>query len=159
MPCNPAEVYALTILKPVIFALMEPYQEAQAYLTEQFSLPLEPGTQDWELKAADPERVGEFIRFLEQKRTELPASVKQLLMALILFSYDEYLSEEPEEEDQYWEDIEDLVDAEPDLYHNTLTYWAMWEDYRTKRDNPFAITPMVRHYLTTRERPREYVNR
>ncbi len=136
---------------------MSHFQE-QAILTQQFSLPAKPGEEDWELKVADPARVGEFLRFLE-KGEDLTPSVKQLLMALILFSYDEYLSEEDMEkgEDTFWEDIEDLADAEPELYHNPLTYWALWEDYKTKRDNPFAITPMVRHYLLTRERPRKYL--
>lgn len=135
---------------------MKAYQDAIALITKQFNLPTQENVEDWELMVADPARVEEFIAYME-KNNDLADPVKHLLLSVILFSYDDLLSEDNEVEENYWERIIPLADRDIDLHHDTLTYWAMWEDYGMAKDDPFAITPLVRQFMIERKRPRKYL--
>jgi len=112
-------------------------------LNELLGLNFTGKEQDWAIEFADPERVKEFIGIA--KLTQLSSAERYALLSLILASYDEYLSENIDDNNILWTDIVILLNNNPLLYNDLLNYWALWNEESTNK--LFLISPLIRNYL------------
>lgn len=112
-------------------------------LTSKLNLPtLEPFRQDWELEITDSSRVLEFIMFYEKQ--VLNENERFALMALIIASYDDYLSG-GNVPDLVWTKIKYFLLKHFAIHKNKIIYWALEEE--NDIENCFAITPLMREVL------------
>lgn len=98
--------------------------------------------QDWPLEFADKNRISEFINAI--KLGGLSPDVRNAIVSLILFSYDDYLSEKVDHNNEIWKEIIVILNESPNSYKDVLNYWALWDN---KANDLFKLTPLVRSYL------------
>jgi hypothetical protein len=101
--------------------------------------------QDWDIELADYKRVTEFIEIADSANLSLPE--RYAIVELILASYDDYLTNEGNDEG-IWKGIVKVLDAHFELYVDTLNYWALTQE--TTVNNIFEITPQARAYLASK---------
>lgn len=117
-------------------------KEAIKNLNKKLSLPiLSPYSQDWEYEQADSSRVQEFMTYYEN--SVLTNNEKFALMALIVSSYDDYLSEGNTTE-SVWINISNYLIKDFKLHKNTIIYWAQEDN---EIEDCFAVTPLMREII------------
>ncbi|MEK8128484.1 hypothetical protein WMW72_11260 [Paenibacillus filicis] len=115
----------------------------ESFITK-LSLPdLGPYSQDWEIESADSSRVLEFITFYENH--SFTEDEKFGLMALIIASYDDFISE-GNEPDFVWGKIRYYLTQDFVIHKNTILYWVLEDN---DLDDCFAITPLMREVLAS----------
>lgn len=120
-------------------------KEVSIFLSKSLRLSTLGIEQDWAIESANRDRVVEFIILLETKDHDREQSYA--IMALILASYDEYLSSYSHDEN-IWLRIVDLLNIGCRKYDDLLLYWAL--PYTEGEVNTFNITYLIRVYLTSR---------
>ena len=95
--------------------------------------------QDWEIELADSLRVEEFVDIYETE--SLDDDERFALMALIVASFEDVLSENPEKQD-CWPRISQALHSQFDLHSYTVSYWAA--PGADLKDGCFSITPLMR---------------
>lgn len=98
--------------------------------------------QNWEIELAEPLRIFEFVEII--KKGTLNNEENHALTALLVASFDEYLQMNGAVSLSRWNAIKNVLNYEH--HRDILEYWAM-----LGRNSPldlFAITPMIRSYLT-----------
>ncbi|MBS7563815.1 hypothetical protein KHS38_05315 [Mucilaginibacter sp. Bleaf8] len=113
-------------------------------LSRKLNFPFDGSQQDWAVEYADSKRLKEFIEFASSEA--LSSAEAYSIMALILASYDQYLSENLRDKSNLWLEIVSIIDRNPKLYSDLLKYWALGNDI-----DHFEITPLVRKYLTCKQ--------
>ncbi|MCU6798118.1 hypothetical protein OB236_38930 [Paenibacillus sp. WQ 127069] len=114
-------------------------------LIVKLNLPaLDPYSQDWDLEMADSSRVAEFISFYEEQ--VLSENERFGLMALIIASYDDFISS-GNEPDLVWSKIRYYLIQDFVIHKNTILYWVLEDN---EIDNCFAVTPLMRDVLATK---------
>jgi len=117
-------------------------REAIENLYKKLNLPtLGPYSQDWEYELADSSRIIEFLLFYEKHL--LTNDEKYALMALIISSYDDSLSEGNTQEN-VWNKIRINLLKDFKLHKNTISYWALEEN---ELEDCFSVTPLMREIL------------
>jgi len=114
-------------------------KEAINFLNKVFLLPYTGQEQDWDIEMADSQRLDEFICYYQSN--SLSENKKYALIALILASYDDFLSENNIEVDKRWKTIESLLNSDINLYTELIDYWSLTQE---KGTNYFRITPLIR---------------
>lgn len=98
--------------------------------------------QDWELLAADPHRVIEFLDYYDTR--ELNDDERFTLMSLIIASFDERLSTTGQD-DVLQERIVARLTARFDLFNYLVQYWALPDEPdEDMADGVFHFTPIAR---------------
>lgn len=111
-------------------------------LIVKLNLPaLDPYSQDWDLEMADSSRVAEFISFYGEQ--VLSENERFGLMALIIASYDDFISS-GNEPDLVWSKIKYYLIQDFVIHKNTILYWVLEDN---EIDNCFAVTPLMRDVL------------
>jgi hypothetical protein len=114
-------------------------------LIVKLNLPaLDPHSQDWDLEMADSSRVAGFISFYEEQ--VLSENERFGLMALIIASYDDFISS-GNEPDLVWSKIRYYLIQDFVIHKNTILYWVLEDN---EIDNCFAVTPLMRDVLATK---------
>ncbi len=121
-----------------MFEVAMRYETAQAVrrLTEMLNLP-ETG-QDFDLEAADPDRIQDFCDVYES--ADLTAEEKFALMMLIISSYNDHLA--CEGADQSYERIERLLQQDYALHFHTVEYWASLDADESEEEQYFRDYPV-----------------
>jgi len=109
-------------------------------LSKELSLPFVGTEQDWDIEMADPNRVKDFLEFYRQH--DLSADEKVAVMALILASYDEFLSDSDLEVDGSWEEIKTILESQMTIFVELIDYWSLPRE--TNDHDLFRITPLVK---------------
>jgi hypothetical protein len=105
-------------------------------------------SQDWELEAADPNRVFEFLNYYDTQ--QLNDDERFTLMSLIVASFDEVLSGETMMQDQ----IVVRLNTRFDLLNSLIQYWAMPDCAET--ESGFNFTPIAREVMRSNYGDREH---
>jgi hypothetical protein len=105
--------------------------------------------QDWEIEAADPNRVSEFLDYYDTR--QLNDDERFTLMSLIVASFDERLSDGRDEVLQN-RIVAHLV-AKFDVLNCLVQYWALPDEDAT--DNVFSFTPVARQIMHSKYGNRE----
>ena len=103
--------------------------------------------QDWELEAADPARVFEFLGYYDTHH--LNDDERFTLMSLIVASFDEALAADTESRDQ----IIARLNARFDILNSLVQYWAMPDEAETEPG--FNFTPVARQIMRSNFGDRE----
>lgn len=108
--------------------------------------------QDWELLAADPRRVAEFLDYYDTR--QLNDDERFTLMSLIIASFDEFLYSGRDEVLQ--DRIVARISAEFDLLNYLVQHWA-FPDVTDEEiaENSFHFTPIARQIMQSQYGDRE----
>ncbi|MDQ0059992.1 hypothetical protein [Paenibacillus harenae] len=118
-------------------------KEAIESLNKRLILPaLDPYSQDWEYELADSSKLNEFITYYE--KSTLTIDEKFALMALIISSFDDSLSE-GKLSDHTRDTIKYLLIKDIEIHRNKIKYWAREEE--DELEDCFAVTPLMREIL------------
>lgn len=105
--------------------------------------------QDWEIEAADPHRVMEFLDYYDTR--QLNDDERFTLMSLIVASFDERLSIAPD--DVLQDRIVTSLSAGFDLFNCLVQYWALPDVDGV--DDVFNFTPIARRIMQSKYGDRE----
>jgi len=108
-------------------------------LTSLLGLSVHPHMQDWEHESADAHRLGEFLDLYELGG--LSNDNRFALMALIVSSFDDWLSESGADE-AVLQRIQGHLVADFTLHETTIHYWCLWDE--ADPDNVFRATQFMR---------------
>jgi len=118
-------------------------KEAIENLNKKLVLPdLGPYSQDWEYELADSSKLIEFVTYYD--KSILTIDEKFALMALIISSLDDYLSE-GKLSDHLCDKVKYLLHKDFEIHKNKIIYWAL-EEVNVLEDC-FAVTPFMREIL------------
>jgi hypothetical protein len=115
-------------------------------------LGLAPAGQDWELEAADPRRVGEFLDRYDAGG--LDDDERFALMSLIIASFDELLASGRDKSLQ--DRIVEHLSREFDVLNALVQYWALPDATDEEAaENGFGFTPVARQVMRSKYGGRE----
>jgi hypothetical protein len=114
-------------------------RESRARLSSLLGLVEDPFMQDWELECANPQRIEEFLDLYE--RGSLSDDDRFALMALIVASFDDWLSEAGADEAVLLR-VRRNLSANFSLHEATIHHWCLWNEPNT--GNVFRATPFMR---------------
>lgn len=101
-------------------------------------------TQDFEYEAADASRIQDFIHYY--KSTNLNRIEKNLLIKLILESFNDYFQSDTNDAEKIWNlEIVPILSSEYLQHQDILDDWVCGTE---KLEDCFAITPLVRDFLS-----------
>lgn len=128
------------------------YSAAEAIDRLSSDLGLAEVGQDWELEAANPSRVAEFLDYYETR--QLNDDERFTLMSLIIASFDEFLYSGRDEVLQ--DRIVARMSAEFDLLNYLVQHWA-FPDVTDEEiaENSFYFTPIARQIMQSQYGDRE----
>lgn len=125
------------------FVLREPAERLRA----RFDLPFGfDETQDWEVLCANGRRAGEFLARYEQASSGLSDDDRFALMALIIASFDDWLTDGGAMEPLAGRLRQQLI-SDFHIHEYSVWYWSLWD---WKPDQFFAVTPFMREIWQTR---------
>ncbi len=127
-----------------------PSADEQRELACSLALPWSAGTQDWELEAADSERIEEFLEAYGQLK--LSRRQRFSLGELVVASLDELASVSPSLESR----VLKLLASDPVLHGYTMDSWSA--DDTTDLNEAFAVSGLMRR-LRAQVRGREETQR
>lgn len=113
--------------------------KAKDILDQQFGLDATGTEEDWDIELSDPDRVDEFLSFMESE--QLDDEVYLALMALIVASYEELLTSEPKNL-KFWERIKSQLVKRRELYQGLIIHYQLPGE--TGDLSWFPITPLMR---------------
>lgn len=116
-------------------------------VSKLFSLSATGQEQDWAIEFADKTRVRAFLNVL--LTSDLSLSEKYAILSLVLASYDDYLVDHTDMNNELWLDIVRAIDRDRSNYMDILRYWAV--NNEEKSNDLFNITPLIREYLHVRQ--------
>ena len=114
-------------------------RESRAKLSSLLGLTNEPYMQDWELECADACRICEFLDLYG--KGSLNDDDRFALMALIVASFDDWLSEGGADEAILLR-IRHLLDSDFKLHEATICHWCLPDE--SDSNNVFSATPFMR---------------
>ena len=121
---------------------MSSWSNAVEKLEKLFAFKPDPYIQDWDLERADGERLSEFI-FAYKTKCENSLE-KQILMSLILASYDDLLCVNSHSL-EVWESICEQLKSDVKIHQELIDDWSLWnEPEQPNRDNWHRLTPIIR---------------
>lgn len=120
-------------------------KEAIEYINRLLALPSSGTEQDWCIEMADSSRINEFISII--RNNVLSNDEKNAVMALILASYDDFLSSQEDNNHAVWLEVSVVIEKDDALYLGLLKYWAL---EGKDQDDTFNITPLVKAYLVSK---------
>lgn len=94
---------------------------------------------DWDLIDANPDRVHRFLRVYETGRLTDPE--RQVVMQLIIASYDAWLNEGRESDSAFDGKLREHLAANPDLHAWVISYWAAMH---RPNEKGWKVTPLIR---------------
>ena len=119
-----------------------PQAASQERLTHLLGLPSHEHMQDWELECANSERIEEFLSLYESG--SLTDDDRFAVMALIVFSFDDWLLAEGKNEGII-QRVRQHLSADFDLHVATIHYWCC--DDESNPEYIFTCTPFMREIL------------
>ena len=117
--------------------------DARDKLAARFSLPNEPGMQDWQYEIATPELADEFLAAYQSG--ELGHDERFTLMEMILQSLGGW--QEVELRTPRWLQALDLIERNIELHIYTVCYWACLDLGEDELDLAFYAAPDMRAIL------------
>jgi len=94
---------------------------------------------DWDLIDEDPDRTHHFLHVYETGGLTDPE--KQVVMQLIIASYDAWLNEQREADPAFEGKLREHLVANPDLHDWVISYWAAMH---RPDEKGWKVTPMMR---------------
>lgn len=115
------------------------YKDAVKRISEDLNLKIRNQySQDWEYESADSDRVGEFLEYYVNHK--LNSTEKQILVKLILESYNDYVGEKGFHL-YYTKKVRKILESEYELHNDIIKYWSCEGE---ELENAFYITPLIR---------------
>ncbi len=115
-------------------------------LNRLLQLPATGGEQDWAIELADKNRIAEFLDF--HSTTELNEMEHYGVGLLLLASYNDYLTETKDTNNDIWSHILVILAQDEERYTGVLRYWACFGKIA---DDKFAISDIIKTYLGNEE--------
>ena len=106
-------------------------------LADRFKLANEPGMQDWAYEVADPNRIEEFCRALNEFRGD--PDTQFTLVDIILQSFEE--SDVELNDNETWEALLHYLEQNAELHAYQIWYWS---SFNSELSDAWRISPFLR---------------
>ena len=117
-----------------------PTRAAIDSLAKRFSLPNDPGMQDWEYQVADRARLPEFLAALEQEA--FTDDERFTLSEIVMQCFEDWAEAgHPIEQSDEWQRFATLLRSRPRLHAHTLHYWSALD---STPEDAWRVSPLVR---------------